>query len=54
LFTAGASPPSATMMTGDIIPFKSLPKHGGQETVINNVLGNIPALITPGKGRSNI
>ncbi|KAK3702078.1 hypothetical protein QZH41_014767 [Actinostola sp. cb2023] len=50
LFTGGSTPPSATMMTGDIIPFKSLPKYGGQETVVNTVLNNVPALVTPSKG----
>lgn len=50
LFTAGSSPPSAAMMGNDIIPFHSLPKYSGQETMINDT----PALVMPGKGTLNM
>lgn len=51
LFTGGsATPPSTEWNTGDIIPFKSLPKYNGQDTTALGVVITSPALVTPGKG----
>lgn len=50
LFTGGSTPPSPAMTSGDIIPFKSLPKYSGQDTSTHGALTGSPSLVKPGKG----